>query len=82
MQYILIEEIRLENKCALSNNATAPIFLANALASTSFHTDIARMHPVFSAHGCWTTSKADKLAANFFGLPFGHGYARSFQTCA
>ena len=32
----------------MSNSATAPIFLANALAFSSFQTDIARIHPVFS----------------------------------
>jgi hypothetical protein len=45
MQYILIVEIKVENKSALSNNATAPIFLANAIASPLFHADIARIHP-------------------------------------
>jgi hypothetical protein len=48
-QYILIVEINVENKSALSNNATAPIFLANAIASPSFHTHIAKIHPLFWA---------------------------------
>jgi len=56
MQYNLIEEIKLENKWALSNNVTAPRRLANTIASSSFHTDIARIHPQFLSSGPFTIS--------------------------
>ena len=56
MQYSLIEEIKLENKLALSNNVTAPKRLANAFASSSFQIDIANTHPLFSSSGAFTIS--------------------------